>query len=210
MKTTILLVRHGETESTHTDRFNGRTDISLNARGVEQVRHLAASLATENIAACYCSPLSRCVETARLIIANRPVEIEPHAELIEGDYGSWELLSRDEIRARYSSEWQRWSEDPASVAPPGGESGYQVAVRVISFFNDVMLKWSGRTILIVGHKTVNRILLAHWLDIPIKNYRRKLAQYPSALNRIELSDGGMAQVVLLNDTSHIADDRSQE
>ncbi len=207
MKTHILLARHGETAWTETDQFNGRTNISLGDQGREQAYRLAKAIAQDNIAICYTSPLQRCIETAELALAQRNIEFRTDDDLIEMNYGAWEGLPRDEIIQRYPSEWQRWTADPAAISPPEGETGYQIAARVVPSLVRIAREWHGNTVFVVAHKTVNRILLAHILGIPIGEYRRKLLQNPSGLNRIEVSENGIMRVALLNDVSHFAASR---
>jgi len=150
MTTTVLLVRHGETDAAREDRFNGRSDVPLNLHGIKQAEWLAAGLKQTNIEACYFSPLSRCMETARLIVGLRPVPIQIAPFLIESDYGDWEQLPREEISLKYADAWNRWEMDPAGIAPPNGESGYQIAARVLPFFWEVVQRWEGKTILMVA------------------------------------------------------------
>ena len=77
--TTLILVRHGETDHTTEKRFSGRAgdDPSLNADGRAQVRAVADWLAplAEEIDAVLASPLRRTRETAEIIAAGMP---DPH------------------------------------------------------------------------------------------------------------------------------------
>jgi probable phosphoglycerate mutase len=63
----ILLIRHGETEWNRIHRFQGRIDITLNQGGVDQAQALARALNNERLVAIYSSPLTRAMETARLV-----------------------------------------------------------------------------------------------------------------------------------------------
>lgn len=202
MKTNILLARHGETAWTESDQFNGRTDIPISERGRLQALALSKALAHEEIAACYASPLQRCQQTARIALGEHQVPIQAREELIEMNYGHWEGLERNEIIQLYAEEWQRWNLDPAIIAPVGGETGYQIAARVIPGLLKIISECWGKTVLVVAHKTVNRIILAHVLGLPISEYRRRLLQSPSGLNRIEIAENWVMRVALLNDTSH--------
>ena len=65
--TRILLIRHGETEWNRNRRFQGRSDVPLNQKGRDQGHALALALKDEPITAIYSSPLTRALETARLI-----------------------------------------------------------------------------------------------------------------------------------------------
>lgn len=205
MKTHILLVRHGETEWTADDRFNGRTDIQLSESGRIQARNLGIALRYDDIAVCVVTPLQRSQETARLALEGRNVAVINKPDLIESDFGEWEGLSRREIKEKYPLEWERWNADPAGYAPTRGENGYQVAARAIPALNEIVAHYTGKTVLIIAHNTVNRILLAHALGIPLPEFRRKLLQLPSGLSRIDISEVGEMKVILLNDISHFDD-----
>jgi broad specificity phosphatase PhoE len=96
--TTLLLVRHGETDWNAAGRLQGQTDRPLNAYGREQSKALAERLAADDgdIAAIYASDLARARETAE-IIGKRlglPVVLDP--DLREKDWGTWEGLTSEE------------------------------------------------------------------------------------------------------------------
>jgi broad specificity phosphatase PhoE len=88
--TTLLLVRHGETDWNAEGRLQGHTDMPLNDLGRRQARALADELAGDGIEAVYSSDLARASETAE-IVAERlglPVGLDP--DLREKDWGTWE------------------------------------------------------------------------------------------------------------------------
>jgi len=125
----ISFVRHGETAHNREGRFQGRADVELSARGLEQVARLATRLAPSEIAAVYSSPLARARQTAMAIAAVAGCAVEADDRLIELDYGEWDGRPLGDIPA---SEWTAWRADP-SFAPPGGESLVEVTTRVASF-----------------------------------------------------------------------------
>jgi broad specificity phosphatase PhoE len=91
--TTLLLVRHGETDWNADGRLQGQTDRPLSDFGRRQAQQLADELADEELAAIYSSDLSRARETAE-IVGERfglPIVLEP--ELREKDWGTWEGLT---------------------------------------------------------------------------------------------------------------------
>src|SRR5262245_6113995 len=98
--TTLLLVRHGETDWNAEGRLQGHTDRPLNTWGREQAKRLAEQLSGDSIDAVYASDLSRAKETAE-IVGERlglPVVIDP--DLREKDWGNWEGLTgpeRDQV-----------------------------------------------------------------------------------------------------------------
>ena len=65
----LILVRHGETNWNLEMRYQGQTDISLTANGIDQAGKVAQRLAEEKVAAVYSSDLSRAFVTAAQIAA---------------------------------------------------------------------------------------------------------------------------------------------
>jgi broad specificity phosphatase PhoE len=92
--TTLLLVRHGETDWNADGRLQGHTDRPLSDFGRRQAQQLAAQLAEdEELEAIYSSDLARARETAE-IVGERlglPVALDP--DLREKDWGNWEGLT---------------------------------------------------------------------------------------------------------------------
>ena len=94
--TTLLLVRHGETDWNADGRLQGQTDRPLNDFGRRQADRLAGELETDEIEAIYSSDLARARETAE-IVGERlglPVVLDP--DLREKDWGTWEGLTAAE------------------------------------------------------------------------------------------------------------------
>jgi broad specificity phosphatase PhoE len=94
--TTLLLVRHGETDWNAAGRLQGHTDRPLNDFGRRQAKELAERLAGEGADAIYASDLQRAKETAE-IVGQRlglPVVLDP--DLREKNWGNWEGLTGDE------------------------------------------------------------------------------------------------------------------
>jgi 2,3-bisphosphoglycerate-dependent phosphoglycerate mutase len=94
--TTLVFIRHGETDWNAEGRLQGHTDRPLNEYGRRQARELAERLMDDDIAAVYASDLARARETAE-ILADRlglPVVLDP--DLREKNWGNWEGLTSDE------------------------------------------------------------------------------------------------------------------
>jgi broad specificity phosphatase PhoE len=106
--TTILLARHGETDWNREGRFQGHADPPLNATGREQAVELADALAGRELAAVYSSPLLRALETARIVAAQRGLELLAVGGLREVDVGSWSGLTRAEVEQRFPEQYARW------------------------------------------------------------------------------------------------------
>lgn len=200
-KTTLWLARHGETLWTVDDRFNGKSDIALTDIGKTQAQCLGAYLEGRSLTAIYSSPLIRCVETAHL--ASLPSKLSPtiQPELIELDYGIWDGMLRTDIINQYPEAWSNWTKDPAGVATPEGESGYNVLARVTPFIKELINHHIGQDILVIAHKAVNRLFLCDILGVPPRNYRKRIGQSACALNCVQWIENE-PRIMLMNSVMH--------
>jgi broad specificity phosphatase PhoE len=202
----LYLARHAQTASSAVDSFNGRGELPLTDRGREQARRLGVRLAGVRFAAVYRSPLGRTAETAALIVPRMRAEVLP--DLSEIDYGRWEGLSPEQVRALDPARYASWVEDPSAIAPPGGETATQVAARALAVLEEIRSRHesSAEPVLAVSHKATLRILGAALTGAPIAKYRIRWAQDECALNVVELRAGKEPFLRLWNDTSHLGAD----
>ena len=100
-------------------------------RAAIKPRAWASRLADDAIAAVYCSPMRRTIETAALIAEAHKLAPVTRPGLREIDHGHWEGLTRQEVEQRFGDEYARWEEDPFTVAPAGGECGVDVMARAL-------------------------------------------------------------------------------
>ena len=203
--TRLYLVRHGATQLTAEDRFSGAAGVDLSDEGRWQAGCLGERLRREKIAAAYCSPLSRTVETAQLIAAKCSVPITTIDGLREISHGRWEGLTRHEVEERFGGEYAAWEEDPFTFAPEGGESGVAVLARALPAIRNIVTSHAGERVLVVSHKATIRILLSSLLGFDARGYRDRLDQAPASLNVVDFRDAVHARLMLFNDTSHYTD-----
>lgn len=179
-------------------------DVRLSEEGKAQAGALATRLAGEPLAAIYASPLARALETARLIGAPRGIDAVPVAEFREIAHGHWEGKAREEVRATWPQEYARWSLDPFTFAPVGGETGLAVLARALPALLTLLDRHRDAAFLAVSHKATIRLLIGHFLGVELHGYRDKLEQSPCGLNILEAREGGEVRLVLYNDVSHYA------
>src|SRR5262245_17757981 len=108
--TRLLLVRHGETTLSAEDRFAGSTNVPLGPNGRVQAERLAERLARDPIAAAYCSPMQRTIDTAAIVARPHHLELVKRDALREVDHGHWEGLRRAEVEMQYPAEYAAWEE----------------------------------------------------------------------------------------------------
>jgi broad specificity phosphatase PhoE len=204
---TILLTRHGETELSTPDRYLGRRiPALLTQAGRQAAQALGRRLESVPIDRVISSPLDRAHETARLIVGARDLEIEVDERLIEFDYGAWEGMTTDDVMAKMPDEYALYDANPAIYRPGGGENGNEAAVRAAALIAYLIEWWGGeghRTVLLVGHSSINRVLLAAIAGVPMADYRRRFLQDWANLTVLqwESVDSGPL-LVLVNDMAH--------
>ena len=198
--TTILLVRHGQTNANAAGFYMGWSDEDLNELGYTQVRRLSTRLASLPIASIYTSPLRRAYTTAAILAEPHKLELTVLDDLIEIRLGDWQGLHMDEIKRRWPELWQQSRTDPSELTLPNGESYRQVTERAVRAFVTVIAANRGKQAAIVTHEVIVKVLVAHVFGVSNSIYRR-----------IEVGNGSMSiirvgqnlQLVRLNDTSHL-------
>jgi alpha-ribazole phosphatase len=166
--TTLILIRHGETDWNIEGRYTGQSDIPLNAHGIQQAASLASSLSEEKINAIYSSDLQRASETAEHIRVGSNIPLYLDSRLREIHQGEWEGLHFEEIRKRYRQAWERRKNSPLDVAPPGGETVGEVRLRVLKAVREIINRHSQETIAIVSHGLALAIIKAEANNLPIE------------------------------------------
>jgi len=98
--TKLLLVRHGKTEG-EANRYYGQADIGLSQEGQQQAAALGERLGSENISLIYSSDLKRTTDTAEIIAAAHQLEVMPHPDLRELDFGELGGMTFEEMKTHY-------------------------------------------------------------------------------------------------------------
>ena len=203
--TRLFLVRHGATTATEEDRFSGSSGAELSDLGRWQAARLGERLSQQGLTAAYASPLSRAVDTARIIGDCCGLDPITRDGLREIGHGHWEGLKRKDVEAQFASEYAAWEADPFTFAPEGGESGVGVLARALPVIREIVTAHPGGRILIVSHKATLRLVLSSLLAFDPRGYRDRLDQAPACLNVVDFRDPVRVRLMLFNDTSHYAD-----
>ena len=130
--TTLLLVRHGETDWNAEGRLQGHTDRPLNDFGRRQASALAERLAGDGITAVYSSDLSRALETAEILAARLELPVVTDPDLRERNWGSWEGLTGPERdRVEYVGEANEAARRADDARRAGGSREQHPGERVV-------------------------------------------------------------------------------
>ena len=204
MSTRILLIRHGDTPASKDNRFAGANNVPLSDIGRVHASQLATRLARYPMDAVYASSLQRAFDTAKFIAAVHNLDVTPVPDLREMSHGIWDGHSREEMLELYPDQVAAYDSDPYTFAPEGGESGETVLKRAVPAMQQIVRDHPNQTVVVVAHKTTNRLIIANFLGIDPKLYRDKLAARPASLNVLEFYSEDVAQLLLLNDIGHYA------
>jgi broad specificity phosphatase PhoE len=151
--TTLLLVRHGETDWNRDRRVQGQTDVPLNDEGRRQAGALLLELEGREFDAVYSSDLARALETARILAESRALEVSTLAALREKHFGTWEGLTDLEVIDRYpDARLGGWGD---------GESTEELEARVLAAIREIAAAHPGQAVLVVTHGGPMRALLRH-------------------------------------------------
>jgi alpha-ribazole phosphatase len=159
MRTSIWLVRHGQTEHNKVRRYQGASDSPLTPYGVKQAAALARRLRRIPFKLAVVSPCLRAQLTAETILANRNVVIVEDPRWRETHQGSWEGLTYREVRARFPEEVAARFADALHGRPTGGESLAEVAQRVAEGWRALLQQNPGGRVLVVTHATPVQLVL---------------------------------------------------
>ncbi len=129
MSNTIILWRHGQTDWNVANKFQGHTDIPLNAVGEYQVLHAARLVIDMKPTAIISSDLVRAQKTAQALADITGQEILTDPRLRETNCGKWEGLTGDAIREYDLDNLRQWSMGGDNPAGETGERRSEVSVR---------------------------------------------------------------------------------
>jgi alpha-ribazole phosphatase len=135
--------------------------------------------------AIYCSNLQRAIGSAEIIAEPYGLQPVKTAAFRERNFGIWEGMALAAIKEKYHAEFDAWVNDPLRYSPTEGETTPEVRDRIIPALNRILSDHKGENIAVVAHGGVNRIMLCHFLGIPMENIFRIEQDY-AAVNIIEL------------------------
>jgi len=210
--TTIFLIRHAETEGNLARICQGQTiGGKLSKKGRQHARKLRKWIGEEGIEIVYCSPLSRAVETARIVFGNKKIITEPL--LIEQHFGRlskktpeqiFEILAKDGfvLPGMKKQEKQPWMLLRHS-SKYGGETEEAVFSRGREAIIKTAKKHPGKKVALIAHGRFNKIVLCKLLgfDFDSAEYG-KILQENTCVNIIRVK-GKKAKVICMNQTGHL-------
>ena len=160
MRTSVWLVRHGQTRLNLERRYQSSSDSPLTDYGRLQTAALAARLRRVPFRAALVSPAERTRLAAGAILAGRQgVQAQLDPGWAETNHGRWEGLTYSEVLARYPAEARvRWGQGINGRAQ-GGESLAETHARITLAWQALLQAHQGGRVLVVTHATPIQLVL---------------------------------------------------
>jgi broad specificity phosphatase PhoE len=154
----LYLARHGETDLNIDERYQGSSNLPLNAAGMTQARRLAQVLPAD-ITHIVSSPQQRALQTALTVAQARGLKVAVMPELRERDFGEFEGLTLAEVAQRYPGPWQAGIVTAWDTPLAGGETTRQVVQRVSAALAELQARHADHEVLLLCvHSFVIRAL----------------------------------------------------
>lgn len=200
--TTLIYIRHGQSEANLARVFAGHTDVSLTEHGLLQAENTAKFLSDYPISVIYSSDLKRSMQTAEPTAKAHGLTILPRRELREVYAGEWEGRAYDDLMVEYADSYRIWREDCGNAHPEGGESVKELAARIYAETDRIVNAHRGECIAVFSHATPIRTLAARWTGLSVAELS-KLTFVPNAsVSVIEIEEDDTFRVKLLGYDQH--------
>lgn len=157
---TVFLARHGQSESNLEERISGQADPNLTEKGLRQAQRLATALRSIPLTKILTSTLRRSMETAQPTAESQGIALCPQDALKEMSFGELEGRLRNDLDQKSRHLLDRWTQDKLRFRIPGGECLLDVHQRVLPFLSQILADNPDGTLLIVGHRHTNIVLLS--------------------------------------------------
>ncbi len=205
VRTSIYLIRHGQSAGNAEGRFGGHSPSPLSELGHEQARNTAIGIANERITAIYSSDLLRAVQTAQPLAESTGLEIIKNDAFRERHVGVLQGLTFDEAKNQYPNDFYALINRNVRHVITGGESYRQLLDRTTNAFYDILDANRGGRVAIFSHTGTICFLTLH--IIGAINSRTKTAPWlvtsNCGINRLEFRGRSNVRVFAINDTRHL-------
>lgn len=193
MKTTLYIVRHGQTEWNRLGLLQGLLASPLTEEGLAEAEAFRPEITALNPEVVYSSDQERALTTARILTADLNRIIHTHIGLREMNFGIFQGKSWDYIKREMADIYEIYREDDPDYEIPEGESHNQFHNRVISAMEEIRRAHCGKRILIVTHGgTINKMLAYAEGLAPSAN--RFFRSKNLALNILEYENGNYTRI----------------
>lgn len=210
--TKVILVRHARTTYNEQGRYQGSSDESvLTEKGYKDAYATGLALQQFDFDAIYTSPLTRVQQTTQVILtALKPINNIPPVfidhQLTEISMSDWQGLFYQEVKEKFAEDYSCWQNTPHIFT---FNNTFFPVIELFKqaqqFWNKVLTKHRGQTILIVAHGGTNRALISTAVGLNPEHYH-SLQQSNCGISCLEFaSEHNIGELKYLNVTNHLGE-----
>lgn len=211
MSTRVIIARHGQSSYNAQKMIQGRCDESvITEKGEKQAQLLGEALKDVKLGAFYSSPLQRAYKTAQIVqsLNQYKPSITVMEKLREINLPEWEKWKKEDVKREFPEAYRTWKEKPDELKMTfEGEEFYPVLdlyQQAQEFWQEIIPKHDGETILITAHNGINRCLILTALGMS-PAYYHCLQQSNCCVNVLNFTGnfGDSVQLESLNQIGHL-------
>lgn len=206
LKTTLYLVRHGQSAGNAEGRFGGHSATPLSELGLHQARLTAKALAKERLTAIYSSDLKRATQTAQPLAELTGLPVNSTAVFRERNIGVLEGLTFDEAEKEFPADYKALVDRNVAHVITGGESYRQLVERAAAEVDRILAKHRSGKIAVFAHTGTICFLTLHLMgalnaDTVCTPW---IVTSNCGINRFEFRGRDNLRVLAINDTRHLS------
>ena len=157
--TTLILIRHGESQANRQGIFAGNLNVDLTENGLAQAQKTAEYIVKNyKIDAVYASDLIRAYKTGKTVADLLAIPVIADQCLREIQAGKWEGETFDVIPKKFPADFSLWINDIGNSCCTDGESVKHLGQRILSAVTKIAKENDGKTVAIATHATPIRVL----------------------------------------------------
>lgn len=202
MRTTIYLIRHGESLGNIQHRFLGHCDWDLTDLGLQQAACTAEEFKDIPVDVVVSSDLLRAYHTAEPIAMQKQLQVLKEPGFREIFAGQWEGRLFSELETEFAGDYHVWRQNIGRAVTTGGESVLHLHTRVLNALNRTVQANEGKTIVIATHATPIRVLLTGFSGYPIEETSRIPWVSNASITKL-ICENGNYTVAFSDKTDHL-------
>ncbi len=215
--TKVILVRHGRSTYNEQGKHQGCSNASvLTEKGQKTAYQTGLALQGFNFDAIYTSPLIRVQQTTEAIVtaindsSNSVPPVKSDSRLKEINMSFWQGLTYKYVKDNFPESYSCWKQTPHLFCFEREDSIHfplqELNKKVKSFWEEILVKHCGQTILVVSHAGTNRALISNAIGLSPEKHH-SIQQSNCGISLLEFPGDGslLGELKLLNVTNHLGE-----
>jgi broad specificity phosphatase PhoE len=201
--TTLIIIRHGESETNRSNTFTGQLDVNLTELGILQAKKASRYICDNfKVDAVYSSDLKRAYNTALPIAEHFGLDIITTKEIREIYAGEWQGIPFDQLDSLYPEDRAIYNQIKSYSRCTGGESFGEVYDRSVKEFLRIAAENDGKTVVAASHGAPVRSFICYSLGYDADSLPKAGSIKNTSIHVFEV-DGSNAKVIKTNIDEHL-------